>query len=66
MGASTFMLHHASGTTIHSFEATDAYLLMLDGFANAITQKRFAHPGLEDMIENTKLLTRIRLASQEP
>ncbi len=66
MGASTFMLHNASGTTIHSFEATDAYLLMLDGFANAITQKRFAHPGLEDMIENTKLLTRIRLASQEP
>jgi len=66
MGASTFMLHNASGTTIHSFEATDAYLLMLDGFANAITQKRFAHPGLEDMIENTKLLTRIRLASLEP
>jgi predicted dehydrogenase len=66
MGTSTFRLHNASGTTIHSFEATDAYLLMLDGFANAITQKRFAHPGLEDMIENTKLLTRIRLASQEP
>ena len=66
MGASTFMLHTASGTIIHSFEATDAYLLMLDNFANAITQKRFVHPGLEDMIENTKLLTRIRLASQEP
>jgi predicted dehydrogenase len=66
MGRSTFMLHNASGTTVHSFEATDAYLLMLDGFAETITQKRFAHPGLEDMIENTKLLTRIRLASQEP
>ncbi len=66
MGTSTFMLHNASGTSVHSFEATDAYLLMLDGFAETIMLKRFAHPGLEDMIENTKLLTRIRLASQEP
>jgi len=66
MGASTFMLHHASGTVIHSFEATNAYLLMLNSFAELVAQKRVSHPGLEDMIENTKLLTRIRLASQEP
>jgi len=66
MGASTFMLHNASGSTVHSFEATNAYLLMLNSFAEAITQKQFTQTGLEDMIENTRLLTRIRLASQEP
>ena len=66
MGMSTFMHHNASGTTTHSFDATDAYLLMLNSFAETITHKRVSHAGLEDMIENTKLLTRIRLASQEP
>ena len=66
MGVSTFKHHHASGTTIHSFDATDAYLLMLNSFAEAIIHKRVLHRGLDDLIENTKLLTRIRLASQEP
>jgi len=66
MGASTFMHHHAAGTTTYSFEATDAYLLMSNAFAEAINHKHVSHPGLEDMVENTKLLTRIRLASQEP
>lgn len=66
MGTSTFMLHNASGTTVHSFEQTDAYLLMLNAFAEAVTQKPISHKGLDELIENAELLTRIRLASQEP
>lgn len=66
MGASKFMLHNASGTTVHSFEQADAYLLMLNAFAEAVTQKRISHKELDELIENVKLLTRIRLASQEP
>ena len=66
MGSSKFMLHNASGTTTYSFEATDAYLLMLKAFAEAVIHKQAPDSGAEDMIENTKLLSRIRLASQEP
>ena len=66
MGASTFMCHSASGTSTHSFEATDAYLLMLNTFAEAINHKQTSQTGLEDLIQSIKLMTRIRLASQEP
>ena len=65
MGASMFMRHDSSGTANYSFDATDAYLLMLDAFADAVIHKRPPDAGADDMIENTKLLTRIRLASQE-
>ena len=65
MGASMFMRHDSSGTATYSFDATDAYLLMLDAFADAVIHKRPPDAGADDMIENTKLLTRIRLASQE-
>lgn len=65
MGASMFMRHDSSGTTTHSFDATDAYLLMLNAFADAVIHKRPPQAGADDMIENTKLLTRIRVASQE-
>ena len=66
MGASTFMFHSASGTRIHSFEATDSYLLMFNAFADAIKHKKTAQIGLEDLIDHTKLMARIRSASQEP
>jgi hypothetical protein len=38
---------------------------MLNAFADAVIHKRPPQAGADDMIENTKLLTRIRVASQE-
>jgi NDP-hexose-3-ketoreductase len=66
MGASTFMFHSSSGTHTHTFEATDAYLLMFKAFADAINHQQSSQLGLDELVQNTKLMTRIRLASQEP
>lgn len=66
MGVSNFTFYSASGTHTHSFEATDAYLLMFKAFADAIKNKTTSQVGMEDLIENTRLMARIRLASQEP
>ena len=66
MGASKFMHHQSSGTTTYPFEITDAYELMFNAFAQAVINQRSPAGGIEDMIENTRLLNRIRAASQEP
>ena len=65
MGASKFMHHQSSGTTTHTFERTDAYALLFNAFADAVITQRSPDAGIETMIENTQLLSRIRAASQE-
>jgi predicted dehydrogenase len=66
MGMSKFSHHHSNGSTIHSFEMCDAYAVMFDAFGQAVQNRHSSEPGLEEMIQNANLMSRIRAASQEP
>lgn len=66
MGATHFTHHQNSGSRTYSFDATDAYALMFDAFAQAIAHGASIQSGMDEMIQNTHLMSRIRVASQEP
>lgn len=66
MGESQFIHHHGAQACTFTFETTDAYSIMFEAFAQAVVTGTVSQPGKDNMIENIKLMNRIRQASQEP